>query len=488
MAVYYVDADELDGIANATSGARNDLYWALKPLEAGQWAVSWQRDTQGQWNEIRRLVNGEIGLLDSDARALRDRAGRVRIAAAEGALGDAVEWLRSLIARAGEGASYIGQQLAATPQFLALTVAAFSTEVGTAINRVQDLAELSVPRGTWRTFESAGSIILPGAAIGAPTSSVELGYRKIVKIRRLADGSAEIYVEYQYDAAAVQKLTPEARAGLGIGSLGTGYQLESREGAYVKRVWQFQFADAEDLEKNAVFAAALTDHPDILDLAAATFAKDDLTQSKSGLGFKLEASAEIGNIAEASATAQAGIGTDYQVTDAGFHESALLSEAEVSGMVRFLGASGAVTAEAEVARVLVSETGKSYTRITIEVQSHVQGELLSAAYLEQELGIKTTMGGEAYRSFEIEISVDDAAVESQQAIARGDFQALLRDAQSRSHVVITGHEVEQTQVGVEFEVTPVPTQTIGASVDLSLGQEKEVVILDNGYRLQAYSQ
>jgi len=78
MAVYYVDADELDGIASATSNARNDLWWALKPIDTIAWGAPWPWDTRSQWERARHIVNFELGWLDNDARALRARAGRAR--------------------------------------------------------------------------------------------------------------------------------------------------------------------------------------------------------------------------------------------------------------------------------------------------------------------------------------------------------------------------------------------------------------------------
>jgi hypothetical protein len=82
MAVYYVDADELDGIATATSNTRNDLWWTLKPIDAVAWGVPWPGDTRGQWEKARHIINFELGWLDNDARALRDRSSRVRVEAA----------------------------------------------------------------------------------------------------------------------------------------------------------------------------------------------------------------------------------------------------------------------------------------------------------------------------------------------------------------------------------------------------------------------
>jgi hypothetical protein len=115
MVVYYVDADELDGIAHATTNARNDLYWSLRPLEAGGWAVPWQRDTQGQWNEIRSLINRELGWMDGDARSVRDRAHRVRIAAAERVLSDALGLIHYYMSRSATETIRLVRDIAMTP-------------------------------------------------------------------------------------------------------------------------------------------------------------------------------------------------------------------------------------------------------------------------------------------------------------------------------------------------------------------------------------
>lgn len=94
MTVYYVDADELDALASAASSARNDIYWLLAPLEFGQGAVPWQRDTQAEWSHIKTRIKTEIQQLDDEARSLRDRANRARWEAAKRAMfSSAPAWL-----------------------------------------------------------------------------------------------------------------------------------------------------------------------------------------------------------------------------------------------------------------------------------------------------------------------------------------------------------------------------------------------------------
>lgn len=92
----YVDANILEDLARNAGRTRDDLDSLLRMCEARVAAVPSRGWDQGAWWDVRNTLRLELGLLDNDDRALLNRAGRVRVVAAERAL---LEWLEDHLMR-----------------------------------------------------------------------------------------------------------------------------------------------------------------------------------------------------------------------------------------------------------------------------------------------------------------------------------------------------------------------------------------------------
>lgn len=94
MSIRYVDADILDSLANDSASARNELRSILNQMEGRVNSAPRTGWNGGTWSDVRYLLNTTISDLDHDQSALHNRAGRVRIVAAERAL---MAWIQGLV-------------------------------------------------------------------------------------------------------------------------------------------------------------------------------------------------------------------------------------------------------------------------------------------------------------------------------------------------------------------------------------------------------
>jgi len=487
MATRVVDADELERLAAATSRARDEIATALWLLETGQGIVPWDRDTRALWDGIRSRIRRERDALDDDADRLRDRARRVRMMEAERALCQAIDALWALIRGSGQALASLTEGLVVGAQDGFRRATATVAAVVRQMSSASDFAENSVPKGTFRDVHFKSLIILPAGAFGLPTS-VQVEYKVKVQMRRLPNGDVEVVIDKEYDAAAVQKLTPGARASLGLIEVEEGLQASASEGGVLRRHRRFVFSDREDLEKILVYGAAFLPDENVLDTLAATIARDDLRENLWSTGARVTIRGSAAGIAEAELDTSASLISGDRVTDAGLHESVVGTEFNVEGSVRFLEASGSAEVDATVSRVLVKETGRSYTEVTFHVESRTTGELVSLKQVLPAEAEKLGLQVGSHRELEIAVQIDDGDARTRDLLARGDFAGLLNDPQRRSHMVITAVDTgEDYGTKLEGEVTPLPTQTFGASVDVSTGSSDQRVVFDNGYELRAHS-